>query len=64
VPTLAVCGTADPYCPTADFERFVARFGWLTPVLIDGADHFFFGKLFPLGEAVGDWARRLAGPAR
>ncbi len=64
VPTLAVCGTADPYCPAADFQRFVARFGWVTPVVIDGADHFFFGKLFPLGEVVGDWARRLAGPKR
>ena len=64
VPTLAVCGTADPYCPAADFQRFAARCGWVTPVVIDGADHFFFGKLFPLGEAVSDWARRLAGPAR
>jgi len=23
---------------------------------IEGADHFFFGKLFPLGEAVRRWA--------
>jgi len=61
-PTLAVCGTADPYCPLADFQRFTARFSWLTPAVIDGADHFFFGKLYPLGEAVGAWARRHVAP--
>ena len=57
VPTLAVAGTADPYCPAGDFERFAARFAWVTPALIEGADHFFFGKLYPLGEAVSGWAR-------
>ena len=57
VPTLAVAGTADPYCPTADFQRFAARFAWVTPAVIEGADHFFFGKLYPLGEAVRGWAR-------
>ncbi len=61
-PTLAVCGTADPYCPVADFERLAARVPWLAPVVIEGADHFFFGKLFPLGEAVGEWARRHVAP--
>ncbi len=62
-PTLAVCGTADPYCPTADFQRFTARFPWVTPVVIEGADHFFRGKLYPLGEALGGWARRHVAPA-
>jgi alpha/beta superfamily hydrolase len=61
-PTLAVCGSADPYCPAGDFARFAARFPWVTPAVIDGADHFFLGKLFPLGEAVGDWARRHVAP--
>ncbi len=61
-PTLAVCGSADPYCPAADFRRFTARFPWVTPTVIDGADHFFFGKLYALGEAVGDWARRHVAP--
>jgi alpha/beta superfamily hydrolase len=66
VPTLAVAGTADPYCPAGDFQRFTARFAWVTPALIEGADHFFFGKLYPLGTAVGGWAREwiLAGPRR
>ncbi len=65
VPTLVLAGTADPYCPSADFRHFTARFPWVTPAMIDGADHFFLGKLYPLGEAVGAWARRLlseAGP--
>jgi hypothetical protein len=59
VPTLAVSGTQDSYCPSDDFQRFTARFPWVTAALIDGADHFFFGKLYPLGEAVEGWARRL-----
>ena len=57
VPTLAVAGTADPYCPADDFQRFAARGAWVTPAVIEGADHFFFGKLYPLGEAVSGWAR-------
>ncbi len=61
-PTLAVCGSADPYCPVADFRRFTARFPWVASAVIDGADHFFLGKLYPLGEAVRDWARRHVAP--
>ena len=57
VPTLAVAGSADPYCRAGDFQRFTERFAWVTPAVIEGADHFFFGKLYPLGEAVGGWAR-------
>src|SRR5207249_2018884 len=53
VPTLAVAGTRDQYCPPDDFARFTAA-------AIEGADHFFFGKLFPLGEAVSEWAQRLS----
>jgi alpha/beta superfamily hydrolase len=62
VPTLAVCGSVDPYCPAADLERFAARYAWVTTVVIDGADHFFFGKLYPLGEAISGWARRHVAP--
>ena len=29
--------------------------------LIEGADHFFFGKLYPMGEAVAAWCRDWAG---
>jgi alpha/beta superfamily hydrolase len=58
-PTLVVAGTRDQYCPPDDFARFTAARPWLDAVTIEGADHFFFGKLFPLGTAVTEWARRL-----
>ena len=60
VPTLAVAGTRDQYCPPDDFARFTAARPWITAAAIEGADHFFFGKLFPLGEAVSEWAQRLS----
>ena len=59
VPTLMVVGTRDQYCPPDDFTRFTAARPWLEAATIEGADHFFFGKLFPLGSAVTEWARRL-----
>ena len=43
----------------AEIARLVERFPWVTATSIEGADHFFFGKLFPLGQAVEGWARRL-----
>jgi alpha/beta superfamily hydrolase len=60
VPTLVVTGTRDQYCPPDELARFIAARPWIEAVAIEGADHFFFGKLFPLGEAVSEWARRLA----
>ena len=56
---LLVAGTADSYCPLAAFHRLATLTGAEERV-IDGADHFFFGKLYPLGEAIGAW---LAGAA-
>ena len=32
-----------------------------TVTVIEGADHFFFGKLFPLGAAVETWCRNVIG---
>jgi len=63
-PTLMVAGTADSYCPAPDFARLSARLPSATAVSIEGADHFFFGKLFPLGEAVAKWAQGLRGERR
>jgi alpha/beta superfamily hydrolase len=59
---LLVAGTADAYCPVEALHRLAA----ITSAeerIVEGADHFFFGKLYPLGEAIGAW---LAGapPAR
>jgi hypothetical protein len=63
VPTLLVAGTADAYCPPGDVARLAARFPELKTVTIEGADHFFFGKLFPLGQAIDAWARPLFRPS-
>jgi len=60
VPALVVAGTQDQYCSPDDFARFTAARPWVMATTVSGADHFFFGKLFPLGEAVAGWARRLA----
>ena len=59
---LLVAGTADSYCPVEALHRLAA----ITSTeerIVEGADHFFFGKLYPLGEVIGAW---LAGapPAR
>jgi alpha/beta superfamily hydrolase len=51
---LLVAGTADSYCPLEALRRLAALTGAEVRV-IDGADHFFFGKLYPLGEAIGAW---------
>jgi len=58
LPTLMVAGTADAYCPADEFRKLGERFPWVETVSIEGADHFFLGKLFPLGQAVAGWARR------
>jgi alpha/beta superfamily hydrolase len=55
---LLVAGTADSYCPVEALHRLAA----LTSAeerIIEGADHFFFGKLYPLGEAIGAWLTGL-----
>jgi hypothetical protein len=55
---LLVAGTADSYCPVEALHRLAA----LTSAeerIIEGADHFFFGKLYPLGEAIGAWLAGL-----
>jgi uncharacterized protein len=56
-PTLLVAGTKDQYCPEDALRRLGERLGAAVEV-IEGAEHFFFGKLYPLGEAVERWLRR------
>jgi len=56
---LIVAGSRDAYCPADGLERLARRLPRAAVSLIEGADHFFLGKLFPLGEAVAGWARRL-----
>jgi uncharacterized protein len=60
IPTLAIAGTRDQYCPPDEFARFTAARPWIKTAAIEGADHFFFGKLFPLGEAVAEWAQQVS----
>ncbi len=50
-PLLLAAGSRDPYCPVQDLVKLAERVG-TEPRIIEGADHFFFGKLFPLGTAV------------
>ncbi len=56
--TLVVAGTRDTYCPTAGLAALAERAPAARVETIDGADHFFFGKLFPLGELIRRWAGR------
>lgn len=57
---LLVAGTADAYCPVEALQRLGGAVPRATVRTVDGADHFFFGKLYPLGEIVGAWAREVA----
>ncbi len=52
---LLVAGTRDEYCPTGDLDRLAKRLTAPTVRVIEGSDHFFFGKLYPLGEAIREW---------
>ncbi len=58
---LLVAGTRDTYCPVEAFRRLAERAG-AEECIIEGADHFFFGKLYPLGEAIGAWVAGLSRP--
>ena len=53
-PVLLTAGTRDGYCPAEALHRLAETTG-AQERLIEGADHFFFGKLYPLGEAIGAW---------
>jgi alpha/beta superfamily hydrolase len=57
---LLVAGTRDGYCLVPALEEMAARTPGARAVIVEGADHFFFGKLFPLGEAIRAWTRRWA----
>ena len=55
-----VAGAQDPYCSVADLEAFARTVPGSRVVTVDGANHFFFGKLFPLGEALRAWVQEWA----
>jgi len=58
-PLLVVAGDADPYCPAAALAELGETLPHAMIRTIEGADHFFFGKLFPLGQVVSEWLTRL-----
>jgi len=58
-PTLLVAGTKDPYCPEESLRRLGQKLGAEVEIIAD-AEHFFFGKLYPLGQAVERWLRKWA----
>jgi uncharacterized protein len=59
-PIVVVAGAEDQYCPAPALEALRAMLPEATVIVIEGADHFFFGSLMPLGDAVGAWADALA----
>lgn len=59
-PVLIVMGAEDQYCPAAALEPIREAMPQAMITVIDGADHFFFGALDALAEAVGGWAAAVA----
>src|SRR5262249_25900972 len=59
IPTLIVAGDHDDYCPLPALRALGQRMPSAETRIIEGANHFFFGKLYPLGEAVAAWGRML-----
>jgi alpha/beta superfamily hydrolase len=60
-PILVVVGAEDQYCPPAALETIRDTLPQATITVLEGADHFFFGALDQLAEAVGGWAAAVAG---
>lgn len=58
-PMLVLAGSLDQYCPAPALTELARRLPRATVTVIEGANHFFFGRLFLLGGAVADWAQRL-----
>jgi alpha/beta superfamily hydrolase len=58
---LVVAGTQDQYCPPTALQKVSEQFANAQIRIVEGANHFFFGKLFPLGETVAAWVRSVFG---
>jgi len=55
-PVVVIVGAEDQYCPAEFLDTVRERLPEAKVIVIDGADHFFFGNLGALGEAVAAWA--------
>ena len=53
---LVVAGSNDEICPAEGLARLRETTPRATVHIIEGANHFFFGKLYPLGETAATWA--------
>ena len=58
---LIVAGTQDQYCPPTALKKVSEQFATAQIRIVEGANHFFFGKLFPLGETVAAWVQSVFG---
>jgi alpha/beta superfamily hydrolase len=58
LPLAIIVGSHDQYCPPDATARLRSELPTAEVTVIDGADHFFLGKLFPLGEALRAWLDR------
>jgi alpha/beta superfamily hydrolase len=54
---LIVAGTDDELCPEDALSKLSQILPEASVHRIEGANHFFFGKLYPLGEALAAWLR-------
>ncbi|PYN95079.1 MAG: alpha/beta hydrolase [Candidatus Rokuibacteriota bacterium] len=59
IATLVVAGDHDDYCPLPALHALGRRIPSAEIKIVEGANHFFFGKLYPLGQAVEAWGRTL-----
>ena len=56
---LAICGTRDQFCKPKDLERWARNLSPTAQVKIfEGADHYFYGVIDQLGEAVAEFIAR------
>jgi uncharacterized protein len=56
---LVIAGSNDDICPLDAVERLRDSTPHAVVEIIEGANHFFFGKLYPLGQAATRWAQRI-----
>jgi alpha/beta superfamily hydrolase len=56
-PFWIIAGTRDAHCPPAALSDLQREYPRARVIQVDGADHFFLGKLFPMGEHIAAWAR-------
>jgi hypothetical protein len=56
---LVIAGSDDEICPLDAVARLRDSTPHATVEMIEAANHFFFGKLYPLGQAATTWAQRI-----